>query len=203
MSEPLATPPQAAWPFEVRLVPSRRRTKTIGARLVGGVLEVRVPAAASADEQRAWAGRMAERFARRLATDRIDLPRRAARLAGRYDLPRAASVRWVDNQQSRWGSCSADGSIRLSSRLATLPDWVVDFVLVHELAHLVERDHGPAFASLVARYPQAQRAQGFLEGVAFVEAAGHLADPGPGPDPRPADGADHPPEPDRLLPSGG
>jgi hypothetical protein len=72
----------------------------------------------------------------------------------------------VDNQHRRWGSCTpADRSIRLSSRLRSMPEYVVDYVLVHELAHLIEPSHDPRFWALVARYPRAERARGFLEGV--------------------------------------
>jgi predicted metal-dependent hydrolase len=75
------------------------------------------------------------------------------------------SVRWVDNQRSRWGSCTpADRTIRLSSRLQSMPEWVVDYVLVHELAHLVEAGHNDRFWALVARYPQAERARAWLDG---------------------------------------
>lgn len=75
------------------------------------------------------------------------------------------SVRWVTNQQQRWGSCSVtSGEIRLSHRLQAMPSWVVDYVLVHELAHLQHADHSPAFWALVQRYPLADRARGYLEG---------------------------------------
>ena len=72
-------------------------------------------------------------------------------------------MRWVGNQRSRWGSCSpGDRSIRLSARLQGMPTWVVDYVLVHELAHLAVPDHSPAFWRLVDRYPLSERARGFL-----------------------------------------
>jgi predicted metal-dependent hydrolase len=88
-----------------------------------------------------------------------------------------ASVRWVDNQHRRWGSCTpADGSIRLSSRLQTMPEYVVDYVLVHELVHLIEPGHDERFWATVARYPKAERARGFLEGVELANAAGHMGD---------------------------
>ncbi|MDX6357267.1 MAG: hypothetical protein QOH37_321, partial [Nocardioidaceae bacterium] len=75
------------------------------------------------------------------------------------------SVRWVDNQRTRWGSCTpADRSIRLSRRLQGMPDWVVDYVLVHELAHLIEAGHNDRFWSWVGRYPQADRARAWLDG---------------------------------------
>ena len=54
--------------------------------------------------------------------------------------------------------------IRLSHRLQAMPAWVVDYVLVHELAHLLEPAHGPGFRRLVEGYPRAERAEGFLEG---------------------------------------
>jgi len=78
-------------------------------------------------------------------------------------------VRWVDNQGSRWGSCTPiDATIRLSSRLRGMPTWVIDYVLVHELAHLLVPGHGPAFWAEVGRYPRSERARGYLEGVAAV-----------------------------------
>ena len=88
---------------------------------------------------------------------------RAAALARRHGLPRASSIRWVDGMRTRWGSCTpATGAIRLSSSLAAFPEWVIDYVIVHELAHLREPGHSPAFWALVERYPKAERARGYL-----------------------------------------
>jgi len=81
-------------------------------------------------------------------------------------------VRWVDNQNQRWGSCTVvDRTIRLSSRLQGMPTWVVDYVLLHELAHLLVPGHGPDFWQWVDRYPKTERARGFLEGVSATTAA--------------------------------
>ena len=82
-----------------------------------------------------------------------------------------ASVRWVHNQNRRWGSCTpSEGTIRLSDRLRGMPEFVVDYVLVHELAHLIEPSHDDRFWALVHAYPRAERALGFLEGVDFGNA---------------------------------
>jgi predicted metal-dependent hydrolase len=71
----------------------------------------------------------------------------------------------VGNQRSRWGSCTpADRSIRLSQRLQGMPGWVVDYVVVHELAHLIEAGHNQRFWSWVDRYPHAERAKAWLDG---------------------------------------
>lgn len=75
------------------------------------------------------------------------------------------SVSWSSRQRHRWGSCTtANGQIRLSDRLQQMPDWVADYVLIHELTHLLERTHSARFHALVARYPETERAKGFLEG---------------------------------------
>ena len=122
---------------------------------------------------------MSERRRRSLGGDGDLMERAAALSAAHLDgLAEPASVRWVDNQQRRWGSCTpADRSIRLSSRLRTMPEYVVDYVLVHELVHLIEPNHDERFWALVARYPKAERARGFLEGVELVTAAGGSGQP--------------------------
>lgn len=163
---------------------------------------VLIPARVSPTEERTLVADLVSRVLAREqrtvapATDH-DLQRRAEVLAGRFladpaGPPTPTAVRWVTNQQHRWGSCTpSTGVIRLSSRLQTMPDWVVDYVLLHELAHLVESGHTPAFHRLVARYPQAQRAEGFLEGYSAASTprpepvegrpltgSGHTATPG-------------------------
>jgi predicted metal-dependent hydrolase len=115
---------------------------------------------------------------RRRPSDAL-LERRAGDLNNRYLDGRAApsSVRWVQNQSSRWGSCTpSDRTIRLSTRLQGMPTWVIDYVLVHELAHLIETGHTPAFWTWVDRFPRAERAKGFLEGVAAGSRLGVGAD---------------------------
>jgi predicted metal-dependent hydrolase len=150
-------------PFTVELVRSRRRTRTVGAQLVGSVLRVSVPAWMSATEAQRWVTVMANRYTRKADAARVDLPRKAAQLARRYGLPEPASIRWVDSMRTRWGSCTpSTGSIRISTRLAAYPDWVRDYVIVHELAHLRDPGHGRAFWHLVERYPKSERARGYL-----------------------------------------
>lgn len=149
--------------MRVEVIRSPRRRKTVQARLVGGVLKVSIPSWMSHAEELRWVETMRARFERKTATDRIDLSDRAGQLAALYGLEVPISIRWVDNQESRWGSCTPrDRTIRLSSRLGREPDWVIDYVIVHELAHLSVSGHGPAFWALVGRYPLAERARGFL-----------------------------------------
>ncbi|GAB3207840.1 M48 family metallopeptidase [Marinactinospora endophytica] len=140
---------------------------------------VLVPATFSRAEEKRWVERMLERLQAREERRRPDddaLRARAVELSQRYLDGRAEprSVRWVDNQNTRWGSCTPEnGSIRLSRRLVGMPSWVVDYVLVHELAHLVIPGHGRDFWELVGRYPRTERARGYLEGIAAAPRLGH------------------------------
>jgi hypothetical protein len=162
---------------------SRRRRRTVSAYREDDRVVVMIPARLSAKEEREWVTTMLERLEksekRRRPSD-AGLKRRASELSNRYlgGLARPLTVRWVDNQNSRWGSCTpSDRSIRLSTRLQGMPSWVIDYVLVHELAHLIESGHTPAFWAWVDRYPKAERAKGFLEGVACASHLGLEAGP--------------------------
>jgi predicted metal-dependent hydrolase len=149
---------------------SRRRRRTVSAYREGDTIVVMIPASMSKAQEVEWVEAMVARLEkkerRRLRSD-DDLMRRATELSDLYlgGLARPDSVRWVENQKSRWGSCTpGDKSIRLSSRLQGMPAWVVDYVLVHELAHLIEHGHDAKFWSWVDQYPRAERAKGFLLG---------------------------------------
>ncbi|MGH9093556.1 MAG: M48 metallopeptidase family protein, partial [Acidimicrobiales bacterium] len=96
-----------------------------------------------------------------------------------HGLPSPASIAWSDRQEWRWGSCTpAHGSVRISSRLAREPQWVLDYVIVHELAHLAEPGHGRRFWRLVERYPLTERARGFLIARALEPDAAGPPEPG-------------------------
>ena len=161
--EPLPFAPDAP---RVEIVRSARRRRTISAEERDGVVRVLMPAGMTEEEESHWVAEMLRRLARRrrkTPTSDADLMARAATLSGRYQLPEPASIRWAENQRSRWGSCTIeDRTIRLSTALVDLPTWVLDYVIVHELAHLIEAGHSPRFWEIVNRYPRTERARGFL-----------------------------------------
>jgi predicted metal-dependent hydrolase len=149
--------------MKVEVVRSPRRRKTVQAREVDGVLRVSIPATMTTADEERWVAEMVRRMQRRGATGAVDLEQRALQLATRYDLRVPASIRWSENQEWRWGSCTpSQATIRISSRLAGEPAWVLDYVIVHELAHLQAPGHNARFWALVNRYPLAERARGFL-----------------------------------------
>ncbi|MGP9537605.1 M48 metallopeptidase family protein [Brachybacterium sp. AOP43-C2-M15] len=160
----------------VRRSARRRRTVSISRR--DGDLLVAIPATFSARQERQWVTKMVDQLAGKEA-------RRAPRRRSDEDLMRMArevseahlggrahptSVTWSTRQNTRWGSCtSAEGTIRLSHQLQGMPDYVIRSVMMHELIHLLVPGHGPEFAALMANYPQAEKAQGFLDGVSWAK----------------------------------
>lgn len=81
------------------------------------------------------------------------------------------SLRWVSNMRKRLGSCTVggptDGDIRISDRIKGWPQWVVDYVIAHELTHRKYANHSKEFWAYVNRYSKAERARGFIMGLAF------------------------------------
>ncbi len=148
-----------------------------------------IPARFSAHEEDVWVDAMIRRLAagekRRRPSDE-QLVARSADLSRRFlgGLAKPVSIAWVTNQSSRWGSCTpADGTIRISARVKGMPSWVLDYVILHELTHLLQPGHGAEFWSLLESFPRTERARGYLEGVAATaglrppeDAIGDLAD---------------------------
>ncbi|MFD3642990.1 M48 family metallopeptidase [Streptomyces griseus] len=165
---------------EVEVRRSTRRRKSVSAYREGDRTIVLIPARMSQAEERRWVGVMLDKLAAQESKRHLgdtELTERAARLSAQYFDGRArpVSVRWVTNQNTRWGSCTpAEGSIRLSHRLQGMPEYVVDYVLLHELAHLLVPGHGPDFWRLLEAYPRTERARGYLEGVVAAERLPHL-----------------------------
>ncbi|SDE16323.1 M48 metallopeptidase family protein [Auraticoccus monumenti] len=191
------TDPDDARPLapEVEVRRSERRRKTVTAFREHGRIVVLVPASMSRRDEEHWVREMVRRVEARetrRTPRRTDgsLSARADELARRWldpalgrTAPRPSSVTWVGNQRQRWGSCTpANATIRLSDRLQGFPDWVVDYVLVHELCHLVHLHHDEAFWGLARRYPRTEEARGYLRGWADAHARGAGTNPQPLPE---------------------
>lgn len=162
-------------PWPVEIIRSRRRKRTVSAELKNGVLQVRAPATMSDADLAPIIEKLHKRLHKRAhkqPPSDADLEKRAQALNKRYFHGRLRwqSIRYVTNQHKRFGSCTpAQGTIRLSHRLAAMPAWVQDYVIIHELAHLEEANHGPRFWKLVNQYPLTERARGYLMAVGLEE----------------------------------
>lgn len=173
MAPPVAAAPQTSAPSaEPTFVRSRRARRYIVRVRQDGSVRVTIPArgsrreaAAFVERQREWIARQRKRLERERAErpgpamspdDERELMRRARRelpvrllaLASAFDLH--VSRISIRNQRWRWGSCSRDGHISLNWRLVAMPDWVRDYVLIHELMHLKQMNHSHRFWKLVA-----------------------------------------------------
>ncbi len=157
-------------PRDIEIVRSRQRVKTVSAQFRDGKLRVLVPAHLSKDEEAHYVAKVRAQVERhetkRLLNDGEPLRKRAAALNAKYfgGKLEIASATYVTNQNSRFGSCSVHRkTIRLSHVLAEFPAWVRDYVLMHEMAHLLEPSHNRRFWEIVNRYPRTQEARDYLK----------------------------------------
>lgn len=173
---------------EIEVRRSARRTRTVTVFREGDQLVAVVPARLSVAQEQSLLPPLVERFLRRETARRgpasdAALELRARQLHERYLATaggrlRPFTIRWVDNQQHRWGSCTAaTGDIRISARLRQVPTWVSDYVVLHELAHLYQPNHSADFHRLLAGYPDRERAAAFLAGYQYGAAGGAEAEP--------------------------
>lgn len=167
--------------LKVSITPDTRLKRNARWSLRGDQVTIRVPLAM----KRADIEPMVQRIVARIETAR----KRGARRSDKALMQRAneinaahfegelawRSIRWVENMQHRLGSCTTggatDGDIRLSTKLRRYPDYVIDYVLAHELCHRKYPNHSPEFWAYLGRFPQAERARGFLEGIAYADGA--------------------------------
>lgn len=76
---------------------------------------------------------------------------------------------FIRDQKTRRGTCSSDKHIGLNRRLVKMPDYIAQYVICHELAHLHEMNHGPKFRALVDKiYPDKERAMDWLKQYGMV-----------------------------------
>lgn len=162
--------------MKVKVIKSKKRKRTASARLEGGVLFIRVPAKLSEKKIKSLVEKFKKSVKRKSKLQSLEgkdwLIKRAERLNKKYfgGKLKYKSIKWSGRQNKVHGSCtSRQKTIRISSRLTKVPKWVLDYVLVHELAHLLEPNHSKAFWGLVNEYKRAERARGYLMGMGFKE----------------------------------
>ncbi|MBN1860372.1 MAG: M48 family metallopeptidase [Candidatus Thermoplasmatota archaeon] len=154
---------------QITVIRSKRRKKTIQTKYGDGHLWIYLPAGMNAKDEQKWITRMIERNERWVQKKTLRnsdswLLKRAQDLNKKYfEGSLDFSIRFVTNQNSRFGSCtSSDKTIRISERVKSMPSWVQDYILLHELAHLICPDHSKKFWGIVDQYRYAERAKGYL-----------------------------------------
>jgi len=155
--------------MKLNIIRSQRREKTIAAKIIKDELYIYLPAKLSSKEEKKWVDKIVQQMEMRKRKQDLNkdkfLLEHAHRLNLRYfnGSVKITSIEYVTNQNSLFGSCSIrSGAIRISHRLAKMPTWVRDYVIIHELAHLVQPNHSKSFWKLVNQYKYAERARGYL-----------------------------------------
>jgi predicted metal-dependent hydrolase len=156
-------------PSQITIIRSRRRKRTIQTKYGDGHLWIYLPAGMSLKEEQIWIDHMIDRnkrWEKKKAIQKNDpwLLQRAQELNNEFfDGALDFSIRFVTNQNSRFGSCtSSDKTIRISDKVKTMPSWVQDYVIIHELTHLIYPDHSKKFWEKVNQYTYSERAKGYL-----------------------------------------
>lgn len=153
----------------------RKRVKNVNARLRGATLHVSAPSGMSTERLETMAHDLGRKLLRREHARRVnneeDALSLAAKVARRFPQPpQVEKALFVTNQRARWGSYSQrTRTVRLNAALRSMPRWVLEAVVAHELAHAIHPDHSPAFWELLhSVYPETGRATAFLEGVGWL-----------------------------------
>ena len=156
-------------PSQITIVRSRRRKKTIQTKYGDGRLWIFLPAGMSTKDEQKWIDKMIERNERWQQKNFLQksdawLRQRAQELNKKYfDGTLDFSITFVTNQHSRFGSCtSIDKTIRIAERVKTMPSWVQNYIIIHELTHLLHPNHSKKFWEKVNHYKYAERAKGYL-----------------------------------------
>ncbi|MDD5348136.1 MAG: M48 family metallopeptidase [Candidatus Omnitrophica bacterium] len=165
--------------MEVKIVRSRRRRRTVSARLVRDTLEVRAPLLIPQHELARIVADFKVKFERKKIKDELDrkesLLEKAARINEQYfdDKLTVNSIEYVTDQSSKFGCCNyRTGNIRISHRVGLMPAWVRDYVILHEMAHLLVPAHNKEFWDIVSRYKLTERARGYLIAVGLESESG-------------------------------
>ena len=172
------SPEAGSDPITVEVIRDGRLRTRLHWEWHGNQVRVRAPRGISQRELDRHVAEIVEKVKRRRAKVRAradaDLEAVARRINRRYFDSELTwhSIRWVGNMRKRLGSCTCggptDGDIRVSHRIKGWPNWVVEYVIAHELTHLKVPNHSPEFWTFLGRYPQAERARGFIMGGAFL-----------------------------------
>ena len=162
--------------MEIKINRSTKRKRTVSARLINGVLLVNAPVGISNQELDKIISKLKERLLNRKLKSELNKDQELQDIAEKLNREyfggrlQIEFIEYSTNQHSRFGSCNIKtGRILISHRLATMPEWVRDYVIVHELAHLVVPNHSQLFQELTAKYKLKERAIGFLMAKGYDE----------------------------------
>jgi predicted metal-dependent hydrolase len=156
---------------DIKITRSLKRRKTIGAQLINNILHVYAPHNISDEKLDKIIISFKQRFTNSLLKKKLNNEKPLKEIAeiinkkylkNRLDIS-SISIEYVTGQTHKFGCCNYQNkSIRISHQIAKMPDWVRDYVIMHELSHLIEPNHSKLFWDIVSEYKLAERAKGYL-----------------------------------------
>ncbi|MDD5194637.1 MAG: M48 family metallopeptidase [Candidatus Omnitrophica bacterium] len=155
--------------MDIKIIRSPRRRLTVSARQIGNCLLVRAPENISEKHLEKIIGKFKIKFERKRIKEELDKSESISEIARRLNEKYFAnalkinSIEYVTTQNSKYGCCNySSGRIRISHKVGRMPVWVRDYVIIHEMAHLLEPNHSKEFWDIVCRYALCERARGYL-----------------------------------------
>jgi len=155
--------------MEVKIILSKRRWRTVSARMEDETLVVSAPDALSKARLEKIVADFKIKFEKKIIKEELDRKQSLLEISSELNKKyfrnslKINSIEYVTDQNSKFGCCNYRlGNIRISHKVGLMPDWVRDYVLIHEMAHLIEPNHSRAFWDIVSLYRLAERARGFL-----------------------------------------
>jgi len=153
----------------IKILRSKKRRRTVSAHMVKDILMVRAPENIPENRLEKVVAELKARIERKHLKEELNkheyLALRVKEFNRQYfeNKLNINSIEYVTDQNSKFGCCNyRTGCIRISHRISAMPQWVRDYVIIHELAHLAVPDHSKAFWDIVNRYKLAERARGYL-----------------------------------------
>ncbi|MCK4244969.1 MAG: M48 family metallopeptidase [Candidatus Omnitrophica bacterium] len=160
--------------MEIEVIRSHRRRRTISARFADGIMYIYAPVGISDEKLAEVTRNFKRRFERQKLKKELKIKENLNEVVRRLNEKyfggklKIESTKYAVNQHKRFGSCNhRKGTIRISYRLAKMPQWVRDYVIVHEMAHIIQPNHSKSFWDIVSRYKLAERARGYLMAKGF------------------------------------
>ena len=152
---------------EIVIIRSKKRKSSIEAKIINEKLFIYLPITVNKVEEKRWVEKItkwSQNYQKKRELNSSNLIKRAEELNKKYfkgDLD--FSIKFVKNQNTRFGSCTVSTrTIRISDKIAKMPRWVQDYVIVHELAHIIHPNHTKKFWEKVKEYKYTERARGYL-----------------------------------------
>ena len=155
--------------METKVIRSYRRRRTISARVVDGKMHIYAPVGVSDAKLTEVITNFKKRFEKQKLKKELKIKENLHQVAQKLNKKyfggkiKIGSIEYASNQNKIFGSCSyRKGTIRISHRLSSMPQWVRDYVIVHEMAHIIQPNHSQSFWGIVSRYKLTERARGYL-----------------------------------------